>query len=857
MIATRRILAIAWTALTAALPAGSIEFPPSAGAPSEPAPTAPVPVLFPGPQARAREGDGTIEYDLILAQPLDREVAVELSAAGSASPGTDYLLAQNRIVFPAGATNAALRLTLPADEEYEPTETLELSFAASTPTAKPGQCMVIHIEDVQRDSDKDGLPDGWETKHFRSPTAARPDADDDGDGWTHLQEFRRGSDPRVRQIPDRANRLGLEVWTPLDAASVPAPGPAAGDLPQEAALRTEAENQPDRKERVIEAVRDPRTGWVTAVKLCGRVVQSRTYRDNGQVASATDANGATTRFEFDQGGEVVGMTFSDGTPPVAIARTRMGQIESLRTAGAEMTCAYDPLGRTLVRYSGSNVLNHACAYGYTNAHMEIVRRVLTVAGRTNQVDLQYGAGAILEAIRDPDLTVTYKYRDGLLPESTVLARRDGTPLLVLRQTWDTMAEHETERAWSGPKGPCAGLRIERDPPTMRMARAQWSDGANWEYRYDARGRLSHATFRTTPDGASSPRLRFGYAWDPRGDPFLAGPAHFGKVIGNAFEANQLNLLVLRNWEGRAAVIGRVRGAADAAVSVNDLPCERNGEWFRCLLPVDNRGGAATVPVTVRAVKGEVAAERTGFLTVPAAGEKPLYSRAGELLKDSRYRYRYDAHGNLLAAEPVGGGTALRVVFGYHPDGLRASKTVYAAVGGQWQPVRRHRYAYDRCCLVYEEIAERAREGATIWSREYLWGLDLADQQEATWRYRAQGIGGLVAVKIRRGAGCRILAPLCDPAGNITKLFDTELQQVVAEYTFTPFGEMAGLWTADPSLADFPFRFQSQYYDTETGLYCFGSRYYDPRVAKWLTSARDLWEKEPGANVTGFSGGNPL
>ena len=837
--------------------AGSIDFPPSPGAPPSPTAADPVPVLFPDPQFRTQEGSGTIRYNLFLAQPLDREVSVELRSTGSASPGSDYVLAPARIVFPAGVTNAEIQITLPADEEHEPTETLELSFAPSTPSTKQWQCLTIHIEDVQKDSDGDGLPDWWETKYFRSPVAARPEADGDRDGWTNLQEYQRGADPKSRQTPDRANRLGLEVWTPLDPAPAVSPTADLADLPDEAALRPEAENQPDQTERVTEIVRDPKTGWVTAKKLSGRVVQSFTYRNNGQIQSVTDANGGTSTFQFNPAGEVVRIDYSDGTPPLAITRTRMGQIESLQTAGVDLTYSYDPLRRTLVRYSGSNILNHACAYAYTNTHNEITARVLAVDNRTNRVDLQYGAGSILEKLTDADLMVTYTYRNGALLETTTLARRDGTPLLLLRQTWDTFGEHVTERAWRGQRGPCATLRIEREPSTMRVARAQWSDGENWEYQYDTLGRISHATFRETPGETSSLLVRLGYAWNARCDLFLAGPAQVGNLIGNAFEANQLNLLVQREWEGRVSIRGRVRDAADTVVSVNDLPCERNGAWFRCLLPVDNRNGATTIPVVVRAVKGAETVERAGFVSRPGAMEKPLYSRAGELLKDNRQRYRYDVNGNLVAIDPAGKGNTPRVTFTYYPDGLRASKTVHALVDGQWQPVRRHRFAYDRSCLVYEEIVERT-QGATIaWSREYLWGLDLADQTDATWRLAAQGLGGLLAVKVRRDGKCRVLAPICDGSGNITRLFDTDLQAVVADYTFSPFGEMIGQWISDPSLDDFPFRFQSAYFDRETGLYYMGARYYDPSVAKWLTSSREEWRKGPGSNATGFGNGNPF
>ena len=45
------------------------------------------------------------------------------------------------------------------------------------------------------DQDADGLPDWWETLHFGHPTAADPQLDADGDGFSNWQEFVAGTDP--------------------------------------------------------------------------------------------------------------------------------------------------------------------------------------------------------------------------------------------------------------------------------------------------------------------------------------------------------------------------------------------------------------------------------------------------------------------------------------------------------------------------------------------------------------------------------------------------------------------------------------------------------------------------------------
>jgi hypothetical protein len=48
--------------------------------------------------------------------------------------------------------------------------------------------------DSAEDADGDGLPDAWEIRYFGT-TGAQPHADDDGDGFDNLEEFRAGTNP--------------------------------------------------------------------------------------------------------------------------------------------------------------------------------------------------------------------------------------------------------------------------------------------------------------------------------------------------------------------------------------------------------------------------------------------------------------------------------------------------------------------------------------------------------------------------------------------------------------------------------------------------------------------------------------
>ncbi|MHC4741114.1 MAG: polysaccharide lyase [Planctomycetota bacterium] len=54
-------------------------------------------------------------------------------------------------------------------------------------------------KDVPADSDRDGMPDTWEAKHRLDPAnAGDGSTDTDGDGYTNVEEYLNGTDPRQR-----------------------------------------------------------------------------------------------------------------------------------------------------------------------------------------------------------------------------------------------------------------------------------------------------------------------------------------------------------------------------------------------------------------------------------------------------------------------------------------------------------------------------------------------------------------------------------------------------------------------------------------------------------------------------------
>ena len=92
----------------------------------------------------------------------------------------------------------------------------------------------------------------------------------------------------------------------------------------------------------------------------------------------------------------------------------------------------------------------------------------------------------------------------------------------------------------------------------------------------------------------------------------------------------------------------------------------------------------------------------------------------------------------------------------------------------------------------------------------------------------------------------------DNNGNITRYCDAS-GNIVAQYTYDVFGNL--LSATGPMADAFAFRFSTKYFDSETGLYYYGYRYYSPPLMRWLN--RDPIEEHGGLNLYVMCGNNPI
>jgi RHS repeat-associated protein len=207
--------------------------------------------------------------------------------------------------------------------------------------------------------------------------------------------------------------------------------------------------------------------------------------------------------------------------------------------------------------------------------------------------------------------------------------------------------------------------------------------------------------------------------------------------------------------------------------------------------------------------------------------EPEYDLDGKLTCDDRFGYVWDAENRLTA---VYSNSLCIVSNTYDHMSRRVLKVT---------PTASHTFVYDGWNLVCEIL--RPASGAPS-TNLYVWGKDLSGTLQG-----AGGVGGLLAISLNGSW----YFPLYDNNGNVTAYVD-ESGDLVAEYAYDAFGLLV---TQSGAMAGaFPHRFSTKYFDSETGQYYYGHRYYSPELGRWLS--RDPIVEEGGVNLYAFVANDP-
>ena len=244
----------------------------------------------------------------------------------------------------------------------------------------------------------------------------------------------------------------------------------------------------------------------------------------------------------------------------------------------------------------------------------------------------------------------------------------------------------------------------------------------------------------------------------------------------------------------------------------------------------------------------------GNTLIKTKGEiEPASNIPSETFLSSQYAeiYTYDLYGRMTSAMMNDSSAA----YAYNANGMRKSKTVNGV---------KTNHVWDGMNIIAEADANNAMKskyyrgrGSEILSRytsddviiDYYFYNGRGDVAQITDGYTPKQIQKMLAGTIPKDMRY-------DMNGN-GELDIMDARNYATTYKYIYYGRdgFGNEWApANPLAMDVnPFRFNSEYFDQETGLYYQRARYYDPLTSRWL-SPDSYWN--PSNMIYGDSPGNP-
>lgn len=582
------------------------------------------------------------------------------------------------------------------------------------------------------------------------------------------------------------------------------------------------------------------------------------YTDAGRTYSVTNSRGTVKLYDYADSGDLEGYAYSDSiTPAVVLGWSRQGSLKSAYQSGELYQVSRSPWGEVDTETVTGGVRDGLAVGRLRDAlrRPESVAAVHPGGAITTQV-YSYDDASRLETVTSGAYSAAIGYHPQTTLIDNVTISTSGSTKSTSKRVYDAVGNLSSIVH----KDANGVVKIATEylyNAISQRTDAVREDGSLLKWEYNTRGEVTKQE-RSFANGVPAPHQTEEFEYDDMGNRTELTLKH-GRTAD--YDSNVLN-----QYDGRSVPsFLSVQGVADtdSRVVVQGKPARRKGKEFWKEWEVDNSTEPVREDVRVAAAKphggpeGEplVSLEK-GKLFLPSQNEVFEYDDDGNLTRDDRWAYTWDAEDRLVAMQEhavsvPASWIRLRLEFSYDAFGRRSEKVVKNWDGSQWVQGERLVFLYDGWNL----IAELKVVGSSLVPfRSYVWGLDLNGTDQGL-----GGIGGLLFAKTE-GSSPACHVPAIDGNGNIIGYFDAQNGELVHRSEFDAFGRTSksmkvGAGGSAEIAANLPFGFSSKYRDTETGLLYFGYRYYNAELGRWIS--RDPWGEAGGVNLFGFVENDPV
>lgn len=592
-------------------------------------------------------------------------------------------------------------------------------------------------------------------------------------------------------------------------------------------------------------------GLIASISDAQNNVTSYGYDSRGNRTSVTDALGHTTTFTYDMGNRLTQITYPDSTTASFTYDYRGRRITATDQNGKTTTYAYDDADRlTSVTDAANNVTTYAYdtennPLGITDANNHVTNFTYDAFGRVTQTAFpstlvetySYDADNNLIGKTDrKNQTINYVY--DALNRLTQKTYPDSTSV---EYTYDLVGK---VLQVNDPTGTYSFSYDNMGRLTGTSTQYSFLTGTFTNaYSYDA---ASNRTGYTAPDGSTNT-----YTYDNVNRLTTLANSWAGS-FGFSYDALSRRTQMTRpnnvttsytydNLSRLLSVLHQLSGSTiDGATYAVDNAGNRTAKTDNRTSVTSNYAYDAIYELT-QVTQGATTTESYSYDPVgnrlSSLGVSPYqYNPSNEMVSTPTALHVYDNNGNLTSKTDSTGMTSYAwdfenrltsvslpgsdgtVTFKYDPFGRRVQK-VFALNSTTTN------YLYD----LADSVEERDQSGNLLARYSRTTNIDepLAESRSGTTTYLEQdGIGSITS--------------LSNGAGTLTQT-----------YTFDSFGKL----TASSSSLANPFQYTGREFDTETNLYYYRARYFDPSAGRFVS--QDPVGFAAGNNFYEYVGNEPV